>query len=136
MQPIKLLLAVALGSKDKADSIFNRAKRPKPKAKKKAPSMRVQFPKEYKAYVNAIQRCTNPKNPMWKWYGGRGIKMKFKSFEEFLKDIGPCPDPAFTLDRAPKNHGHYAPGNVQWATRSAQALSRRPKRDKAIDKEW
>src|SRR5262245_25860846 len=28
---------------------------------------------EYEAWLALIQRCTNPKNPRWKDYGGRGI---------------------------------------------------------------
>jgi len=75
---------------------------------------------EWTAYANAKQRCSNPKNPKWKDYGGRGIQFLFKGFREFMGYIGPKPDSKLTLDRI-ENNGNYEPGNVQWATRSEQS---------------
>jgi hypothetical protein len=108
---------------------------PKPKKSKFVPKpVRIAitriYKKEYAAYNNAKQRCTSGRNPRWKWYGGRHIKFLFKSFAEFLKDIGPCPDPKLTLDRCPRNRGNYTVGNVRWATMKQQAAGRRPKRPK------
>jgi hypothetical protein len=36
-------------------------------------------------YVNAKQRCTNSKNPSYKWYGAKGIKFKLTLSE--IKDL-------------------------------------------------
>lgn len=36
---------------------------------------------EYVAYMNAKARCNNPSCDNYKYYGGRGIKFLFRSFE-------------------------------------------------------
>jgi len=76
-----------------------------------------------------IYRCTNPKGPGWKNYGGRGIKVCDRwrnSFELFFADVGLKPSPELTLERI-DNEGNYEPGNVKWATRSEQNLNKRRK---------
>jgi hypothetical protein len=79
---------------------------------------------EYLAYRKAKRRCNNPKDKNWKDYGGRGIKFQFESFIQFLAEIGLKPTPKLELDRI-DNDGHYAPGNVRWATKQQQMLNRR-----------
>jgi len=79
---------------------------------------------EYTAYGNAKARCTNPKFWAWKHYGGRGIEFRFKSFEEFLSELGPRPSPKHSIDRI-DNNGHYVPGNVRWATWEQQVQNKR-----------
>jgi hypothetical protein len=72
-------------------------------------------------------KCYNPKNPDYRYYGGRGIVMDEtwrNSFEAFYEGIGPRPTPKHTLDRIDVN-GNYEPGNVRWATRQVQSLNRR-----------
>jgi hypothetical protein len=81
---------------------------------------------EYNAYMSAKSRCTNPKRDCWDNYGGRGIEFRFRSFEEFIGDIGFKPSPELTLDRFPDNNGHYKVGNVRWATKKDQIANRRP----------
>jgi hypothetical protein len=91
---------------------------------------------EYRAYMNAKTRCENPNDTKrWNLYGGRGIKFKFKSIEEFLNHVGPKPTPQHMLDRIDSN-GHYEIGNVRWATVHEQMLNRRmtPRRMEAICK--
>jgi hypothetical protein len=69
------------------------------------------------------QRCSNPKFRQWKDYGGRGIEVRFKSFDEFLSEVGD-PPPGRSIDRI-DNDGHYESGNVRWATPAQQQRNRR-----------
>jgi hypothetical protein len=84
------------------------------------------FKSERAAYENARVRCTNPANAGYAFYGGRGILFQFDSFDQFISHIGPKPSPELTLDHI-ENAGHYAVGNVRWATRKQQANNRRPR---------
>jgi hypothetical protein len=80
------------------------------------------------SYQQMKQRCLNPKNPMWDYYGGRGIDIDprwIESYEAFLADVGPRPSLDYTLDRIDNNRGYW-PDNVRWATRSEQQRNKRP----------
>ncbi|MFB3917249.1 MAG: hypothetical protein ACE14M_11005 [Terriglobales bacterium] len=87
-------------------------------------------PPEYRAYVDARYRCTNPKSKTWSQFGGRGIEFRFTSLEQFFAAIGPRPTPAHQLGRF-DNNGHYETGNVRWVSRKEQAANRRPRRPAA-----
>jgi hypothetical protein len=82
---------------------------------------------EWDAFIHAKDRCTNPKNTRWEDYGGRGIRFRFASFEDFFAEVGPRPSPKHSLDRK-ENDGHYAPGNLRRATPSEQQRNKRIKR--------
>jgi hypothetical protein len=79
----------------------------------------------YISWCGMIQRCTNPRNPRWMDYGGRGITVceRWRSFENFLADMGERPS-GLTLDRR-DNDGNYEPGNCHWATQSEQVRNQR-----------
>lgn len=82
---------------------------------------------EYTAWLNMIQRCTNPKATRYERYGGRGIKVCDRwrsSFDAFYADVGPRPSPEYSIDRNPNNDGHYEPTNVRWATDAEQHRNR------------
>lgn len=79
---------------------------------------------EYKAFRNARQRCTYPRDKKFAYYGGRGIKFLFQTFLDFWSEIGPKPSPRHSLDRI-NNDGNYERGNIRWATPDEQRRNRR-----------
>jgi len=90
-----------------------------------------------------IQRCTNPNNIVWKYYGGRGSTVcdrwrygddGLSGFEYFLLDVGLRPGPEYIMERFPDKHGPYVKSNFRWATRrkkndnahGSESMGRRP----------
>lgn len=79
---------------------------------------------ERAVWRDILQRCNNSKNRAYKNYGDRGIKVLYKNFEDFLKDVGKRPSPKHSIDRI-DNNGNYALGNVRWSTMKEQQNNRR-----------
>lgn len=80
----------------------------------------------YTTWYAAKQRCTNPRNKVFSFYGGRGIRMCDRwanDFATFLQDMGQRPE-GRTLDRINPD-GNYEPSNCRWATPKEQAANRR-----------
>lgn len=75
----------------------------------------------YNRWLNMRQRCSNPKNPLYKYYGARGIRVceRWDDFPTFLIDIGEPPTLKHSLDRIDRDRD-YEPGNVRWATAEMQ----------------
>lgn len=73
--------------------------------------------KEYKAWQHLRQRVKNLDCYAY------GLEVGFTDFEHFYKDIGPCPDPSYSVDRKDTTKG-YVPGNVRWASRLVQNNNR------------
>ena len=88
-------------------------------------SRRGQKTSEYAIWHSMVHRCTNPANPAWSNYGGRGITVceRWRSFENFYEDVGRRPD-GLTLDRIDNSKG-YEPGNTRWATQREQMRNMR-----------
>lgn len=91
--------------------------------------------REYEWWFEIKKRCSNPKHRAYENYGGRGITMCERwasSFEAFflevMREAGPRPSPAHSLDRWPDNNKGYEPGNVRWATKRQQARNMRTTR--------
>jgi len=97
---------------------------------------------EFKTWDRIKTRCLNPRQPQWKDYGGRGIKIcgyLLSSAGAFYSTVGPRPDPSMQIDRK-DNDGHYScgqcseclengwPMNLRWATRTQNARNKRSNR--------
>jgi ferritin-like protein len=77
--------------------------------------------------TEAKQRCTNPKDPEYANYGGRGISFNFSSVLEaglYLIDTFGLPDRALDIDRINTN-GNYEKGNIRFVTRQKNNLNKR-----------
>lgn len=74
-----------------------------------------------------FSRCYLATHPVYKHYGGRGIKVckRWRDFGLFIDDMGPRPD-GTTLDRIDVNKGYDAE-NCRWATPHEQAINKRPR---------
>lgn len=80
--------------------------------------------REYAAWYAMIHRCTFVQSQWYSRYGGRGIGVHpaWLIFENFLRDMGPCP-PELTLERRDNDKG-YGPANCHWATQAEQNANR------------
>lgn len=77
--------------------------------------------KIYRRWYQMNDRCSNPKNKDYKYYGGRGIKVCRRwqiSIHSFIDDMG-LPPVNTSLDRVDNSKG-YSKENCRWATRTEQ----------------
>jgi hypothetical protein len=85
-------------------------------------SLPSQFRREYDIWKAMRNRCCNPNNPSWRYYGAKGVAVCERwqqSFAAFLDDMGPAPSPEHQIDRL-KNESGYEPGNCHWSTPAEQ----------------
>jgi hypothetical protein len=92
---------------------------------------------EYQTWENMIQRCTNPNNDHWKFYGGSGIticaqwRQPKRGFANFISDVGLRPEKNMSLGRF-LDTGNYSPRNCTWQTAAEQAAERKGKIARAL----
>jgi len=80
----------------------------------------------YLAWISMKQRCLNPNNTQYRYYGGRGITVCQRwldSFTAFLEDMGECPD-GLEIERIDNEAGYFK-DNCRWATRKEQMRNTR-----------
>lgn len=82
----------------------------------------------YHAWANMLDRTTNPNCPVFKYYGGAGVKVcrRWRTFANFYHDMGKKPAGAVLGRKG--DVGNYEPRNVEWQTHSADLRTRYAKR--------
>ena len=83
--------------------------------------------KEYHAFESMKARCNLPYHKYYSFYGGRGIKVLYANFLEFISDVGIAPGVGMTIDRK-DNSGNYEKGNCRWVSRMVQQNNTRRNR--------
>ena len=76
----------------------------------------------YTSWMKMLSRCYNPNCRQYRWYGAKGIQVKYKSIVELIQDIGERPK-GLSIDRI-NNNGHYEIGNCKWSTQQEQCQNR------------
>jgi hypothetical protein len=86
--------------------------------------------KYYFTWQAMKDRCYNPKNPKYRIYGGKGVKLedKWLTFEGFWEDMGSTYEDGLTIDRIDSSIG-YCKTNCRWITKSrnsSETTKRKP----------
>lgn len=88
----------------------------------------------FNIFNGAKARCGNKKLPVYKYYGGLGVQMEWKSFDDFLTDmyqdylqhVEIHGKTQTTLDRI-NPYGNYSKSNCRWSTWKEQSINKRDK---------
>lgn len=78
----------------------------------------------YRSWYTMHERCRNPKNASWPYYGAIGIKVceRWKYLAHFIEDMGLRPE-GMSLDRIDSTLD-YSPENCRWADKFTQNRNR------------
>lgn len=92
---------------------------------------------EHRAWARIHTRCYNKKQPVYEYYGARGIRVCLRwqgegGFVNFLVDMGRRPSDKHSIDRKNVN-GHYTPRNCCWSLPEQQFANRRSTRWTRVD---
>jgi hypothetical protein len=84
----------------------------------------------YSAWANMMQRCHNPANHRYRWYGGRGIEVcqqwwSYRDFAAWAAKSGY--EDGLTIERVDVN-GNYEPANCTWIPKRRMQRNRRTSR--------
>jgi hypothetical protein len=87
---------------------------------------REDLAKELRTFTNMKQRCYNPKNARYSFYGGRGLRLSDRwmdpenGFINFVTDMGRVPSQRHSIDRINNDLG-YSKENCRWILLSEQS---------------
>src|SRR5678809_1205613 len=90
----------------------------------------------YRIWCAMIQRCHNPNNWAYKYYGGSGVSVceEWRQFEVFLKDMEPSYGDGLTIHRIDNSKG-YSASNCTWVDRKTQMCHTRRTRNITLNGE-
>jgi hypothetical protein len=85
----------------------------------------------YRRWCGMKTRCLNPREPVYKWYGGKGIKIcsewrEYKNFRSWALTHGF--QDHLTIERK-NSDGNYEPSNCEWITKSENSRRARLKKN-------
>ena len=84
----------------------------------------------YEIWHTIKQRCLNPNNKSYQYYGERGISIytewveNFQVFYDYVSQLPHFGEKGYSLDRIDNEKG-YEPDNLRWATRKEQNCNQR-----------
>ena len=81
--------------------------------------------REYNIYTCMLNRCFNPLNNSYSYYGEKNITICerwLSNFKYFIEDMGICPIPNGSIDRIDRDKG-YSLENCRWVTPSQQQMN-------------
>lgn len=73
----------------------------------------------YGVWKGMLQRCNDPGCENYQYYGARGIRVLWKDFVEFERDMASTYQAGLTIGRK-NNDGDYCKDNCKWETRREQ----------------